>query len=181
MTVSETGLEGCFLLELDSFGDDRGFFMESFNQQRVEEALGTTFDVKQVNFASSSKNAIRGLHYQDKPHAQAKLVGVTRGAVLDVVVDLRKDSPSYLKNFKVVLDRPSLQLFVPKGFAHGYKALEDDSFFYYFVDEFYAPKSEKGIFYKDAELAIDWELTEEPNVSPKDLAQPTLDKVENAF
>ena len=181
MKVTETSLKDCFLIDLNSFGDDRGFFMESFNHSRIEEALGMDFNVKQVNFASSSKNVLRGLHYQDSPHAQTKLVGTTQGAVLDVVVDIRKDSPTYLQHYKVVLDRPALQLLVPKGFAHGYLSLKEDTLFYYFVDEFYSPTHEKGVLYNDPEIKIDWLLTEEPVVSEKDLAQPIIANVINNF
>ncbi len=181
MNIEITPLKDCFLIDVPKFGDDRGFFMESFNKAHFKEKTGIDFDIKQVNFASSSKDALRGLHYQDKPFAQAKLVGVTRGAVLDVVVDIRKDSPSYLQNFRVVLDTPSKMLYVPKGFAHGYKSLVDDTLFFYFVDEFYSPENEKGVLYNDPSLDIDWELTDDPVVSAKDLKQPTLDHVQNNF
>lgn len=181
MKIKETGLQDCFLIDLQSFGDDRGFFMESFNQQRLNNELGLNFEVKQVNFASSSKNVLRGLHYQDKPHAQSKLVGVTQGAVMDLVVDIRKDSPTYLQHYKVILDRPTLQLLVPKGFAHGYLSLEDNTLFYYFVDEFYSPNHEKGLLYNDPQLELDWDLNIDPIVSEKDLMQPTLENVQNNF
>ncbi len=181
MKIKETGLQDCFLIDLQSFGDDRGFFMESFNQQRLNKELGLNFEVKQVNFAISSKNVLRGLHYQDKPHAQSKLVGVTQGAVMDLVVDIRKDSPTYLQHYKVILDRPTLQLLVPKGFAHGYLSLEDDTLFYYFVDEYYSPDHEKGVRYNDPQLRLEWDLDFEPIVSEKDLMQPTLENVQNNF
>ena len=180
MKVIETGLVDCKVVEMAKFGDERGFFMEAFNQKGLSES-GIDLEIKQVNFASSSKNVLRGLHYQDKPHSQAKLVGVTRGAVLDVVVDLRKDSETYLKHVKVLLDRPDKLLYVPDGFAHGYKALQDDTLFYYFVDAFYAPDHEKGLLYNDPSIGIDWDLIEEPIVSPKDLLQPTLEHVRNNF
>ncbi|MEQ9231772.1 MAG: dTDP-4-dehydrorhamnose 3,5-epimerase [Cyclobacteriaceae bacterium] len=181
MNIEITPLKDCFLIDVPKFGDDRGFFMESFNKAHFKEKTGIDFDIKQVNFASSSKDALRGLHYQDKPFAQAKLVGVTRGAVLDVVVDIRKDSPSYLQNFKAVLDDPNKMLYVPKGFAHGYKSLEDDTLFFYFVDEFYSPQNEKGVLYNDPTLDIDWELDKTPVVSSKDLKQPSLNHVQNNF
>lgn len=181
MTVTETPLKDCVLIEHKSFGDDRGFFMESFNLERFKNESGMDFEVRQVNFAESSKNVLRGLHYQDKPFAQAKLVGVTRGAVMDVIVDIRKDSPTYLQHYSVVLDRPTVQLYVPRGFAHGYKALEDHSLFYYFVDEFYAPDHEKGLLYSDEVLSIDWQLSNTPIVSEKDLAQPLAKDMQNKF
>lgn len=181
MKISETGLKDCFLLDLQSFGDNRGFFMESYNQERIFNELKIDFKVKQVNFASSSKNVLRGLHYQDKPYAQSKLVGVTNGAVLDLVVDIRKDSPTYLKHCKVVLDRPTLQLLVPKGFAHGYLSLQNDTLFYYLVDEYYSPDHEKGLLFNDPILDLDWELEEDPIVSTKDMLQPTLENIQNNF
>lgn len=181
MKVIPTPLRDCVLIEVAAKGDDRGFFMESFNQKRLFDATGITFEIKQVNFAGSGRNVLRGLHYQDAPYSQAKLVGVTRGKVMDVVVDIRKDSPTYLQHFKTILDRPNLLLLVPKGFAHGYYSLEDDTFFYYFVDAFYSPDHEKGILYNDASLAIDWELLDKPIVSEKDLNQPNLAHVVNHF
>lgn len=181
MKVSETPLKDCYLLNVKSFGDERGFFMESFNKSVLEQELGVTIDIKQVNFASSAKNVLRGLHYQDTPYAQTKIVGVTQGAVMDVVVDLRKDSPTYLQHYKIILQNPGDLLLVPKGFAHGYLSLKDDTLFYYFVDAYYAPDSEKGVLFNDPELGIDWEFDEEPIVSQKDLNQPTLQNVANHF
>jgi dTDP-4-dehydrorhamnose 3,5-epimerase len=181
MKITPTPLKDCFLIEVTSFGDDRGFFMESFNQKGLNDELGIEFEIKQVNFAGSSKNVLRGLHYQDSPYSQTKLVGVTHGAVLDVVVDLRQDSPTYLKHYKARLDQKGVLLLVPKGFAHGYYTLADDTLFYYFVDAFYSPDHEKGLLYNDEELNIDWELNDTPLVSAKDLAQPPLSMVHNNF
>ena len=181
MKATPTPLKDCFLLEIDQKGDDRGFFMESFNQERLYKELGIHFEIKQVNFAGSSKNVLRGLHYQDAPFAQSKLVGVTRGSVLDVVVDIRKNSPTYLQHFKAILDRPNLLLMVPPGFAHGYYSLEDNTLFYYFVDAFYSPSHEQGILYNDTDLGIDWELIGQSIVSNKDLNQPKLTEVKNHF
>jgi len=181
MKVKQTALKDCYILELPTFSDERGFFMESFNQAAFEKVTGLRMEIKQVNFASSSANVLRGLHYQDAPFSQTKIVGVTHGAVLDVVVDIRKDSPTYLNHFKIVLDRPGLMLWVPKGFAHGYYSTADETLFYYFVDAYYAPDHEMGIRYNDPDLSIDWELMEEPIVSSKDLNQPTLNHVRNHF
>jgi dTDP-4-dehydrorhamnose 3,5-epimerase len=181
MKIKPTPLKDCVLIEVVSKGDERGAFMESFNQKHLLDATGIQFDIKQVNFAISSANVLRGLHYQDAPYSQAKLVGVTRGKVMDVVVDIRKDSPTYLQHFKTILDRPNLLLLVPRGFAHGYYSLEEDTLFYYFVDAFYSPSHEKGILYNDPSLAIDWELKKQPIVSDKDLKQPTLTNVVNQF
>ena len=179
MNVTKTPLKDCYLIEVPSFGDERGFFMEAFNQQKIKEELDIQFDIQQVNFASSSKNVLRGLHYQDAPFSQTKLVGVTRGAVLDIAVDIRKGSPSYLQHYAVVLDHPTKLFLVPKGFAHGYVTLTDDTLFFYFVDAPYSPDHELGIRYNDDTLAINWNFQEKPIVSQKDLNQPTLDKVKN--
>ena len=181
MTITQTPLKDCYLIEIDKKGDDRGFFMESFNQDTLYKELGVRFEIKQVNFAGSGKNVLRGLHYQDAPFAQSKLVGVARGAVIDVIVDIRKDSPTYLQHFKTKLDRPNLLLMVPPGFAHGYYSLEDNTLFYYFVDAFYSPSHEQGILYNDTDLGIDWELIGQPIVSNKDLNQPKLTEVKNHF
>ena len=173
MEVIETPLKDCFIIKVPVFGDNRGFFLESFNQRRLKEE-GIDFEVRQINFAKSEKNVLRGLHYQEEPNAQSKLVGVINGAVLDVVVDIRPESPTYLRHYKIRLDSNDTFLLVPKGFAHGYYTLEDETIFYYAVDQFYAPESEKGIRFDDQKLEIDWELTKTPKVSEKDLKQPYL-------
>ena len=177
MKVRETPLKDCLIIDLEAIRDDRGFFMESFNQSTFKAETGIDFNVKQVNYASSSKDVLRGLHYQEAPFAQGKLVGVTRGAVLDVVVDLREDSSTYLKSFATEIRNNETQLFIPKGFAHGYLVLEDDTMFYYFVDEFYSPSHEKGLLYNDPELNINWELKVDPIVSEKDLNQPGVSQI----
>lgn len=173
MELIETPLKDCYVIKVPVHGDHRGFFLESFNQKELQ-SKGIDFEVKQINFAKSGKNVLRGLHYQDVPFAQAKLVGVITGSVLDIVVDIRKDSPSYLDHFKVKIDSNDTFLLVPKGFAHGYYTLEEDTIFYYAVDQLYAPQSEKGIRFDDPKLALDWELKEEPKVSQKDLKQPFI-------
>ncbi|MEQ9220336.1 MAG: dTDP-4-dehydrorhamnose 3,5-epimerase [Cyclobacteriaceae bacterium] len=173
MEVIETPLKDCFIIKVPVFGDDRGFFLESFNQRRLKEE-GIDFEVRQINFAKSEKNVLRGLHYQKEPNAQSKLVGVINGAVLDVVVDIRPESPTYLRHYKIILDSNDTFLLVPKGFAHGYHTLKDETIFYYAVDQFYDPDSEKGIRFDDQKLKIDWELTNTPKVSEKDLKQPYL-------
>ena len=173
MEIIETPLKDCFIIKVPVYGDNRGFFLESFNQKKLKEK-GIDFEVKQINFAKSGINVLRGLHYQEEPNAQAKLVGVISGAVLDVVVDIRKDSPTYLKHYKVKIDSNDTFLLVPKGFAHGYHTLKDETIFYYAVDQFYAPNSEKGIRFDDPNLAIDWELQNQPKISEKDLNQPFI-------
>lgn len=173
MELIKTPLKDCYVLKSTLFGDDRGFFLEAFHQMKLKE-VGIDFEVKQINFAQSSKSVLRGLHFQVAPFAQNKLVGVVQGAVLDVVVDLRKDSPSYLQHFKLKIDQPDTLLLVPKGFAHGYHTLSDQTLFYYAVDVFYSPEHERGLLYNDKALGIDWELDEPPLVSPKDRQQLDL-------
>lgn len=173
MEIIETPLKDCVIIKAPVYGDHRGFFLESFNQKKLKDK-GIDFEVKQINFAKSSKNVLRGLHYQVMPHPQGKLVGVINGSVLDVVVDVRPESSTYLKNFKIEINSNDTFLLVPRGFAHGYLSLTDETIFYYAVDEFYDPDSEKGIRFDDPKLAIDWELKETPKISEKDLAQPFL-------
>ena len=173
MEIKETPLLDCKVIHLDKHGDDRGFFLESFNQNSLE-SLGLGFEVKQVNFAKSGKNVLRGLHYQVEPYAQSKIVGAISGAVLDVVVDLRKGSATYLKHFKLKIDNPETLLLVPRGFAHGYLTLEENTIFHYAVDNFYSAEHEQGVRYNDPVLKIDWEYDETPMISQKDLNQPYL-------
>lgn len=173
MEIIKTPLSDCLVIKTKMFGDDRGFFMESFNQKELEKH-GISFDVKQINFAKSGKNVLRGLHFQKNPEAQSKLVGVIAGAVVDVVVDMRKDSPTFKQYFKLVIDTRDTFLLIPKGFAHGYYTLQDDTVFYYAVDNFYSPETESGLIYNDEELNIDWGLIGLPLVSEKDLKQPSL-------
>lgn len=177
MELIETPLKDCYIVRNQIFGDDRGFFLESYNSTKLAE-LGIEFEVKQINFAKSQKNVLRGLHFQKAPFEQAKLVGVISGAVTDVVVDIRKDSPTYFGTFKMKLDSPDTLLYIPKGFAHGYHTLADDTLFYYAVDQFYAPDHESGIRYNDETLNIDWGGIENAVISPKDLNQPLLKELE---
>lgn len=173
MEIISTPLKDCFIIKVPKFGDDRGFFLESFHQRKLSEK-GVDFDVKQVNFAKSQGNVLRGLHFQKGSFAQAKLVGVISGAVLDVVVDMRPDSNTYLKHFKIILEDQGTLFLVPKGFAHGYYTLYDNTVFHYAVDNFYSPENEGGLLYNDPVLNIDWELKESPIVSEKDLKHKNL-------
>lgn len=174
MEVIATPLQDCFVIRTKVHGDDRGFFLESFNQKQLA-SHGIHFEVKQINFAKSQQNVLRGLHFQNGTDAQAKLVGVVHGAVLDVVVDIRRDSPTFLQHFALKIDSRDTFLFIPRGFAHGYYTLADETLFYYAVDNFYAPANEGGIRYDDPALGIDWQLQRDPLVSAKDLNHPTLD------
>ena len=173
MEIIEAALEGCYIIKNTVFGDDRGFFLESFHQQKLAD-LGIQMDVQQVNFARSDRHVLRGLHYQKEPFAQAKLVGVITGAVRDVAVDMRKDSPTFGKSLQYELSTPDTLLYIPKGFAHGYLTLADQTTFYYVVDNIYAPDHECGLFYDDPSLQIDWGDKEKFKVSEKDRQQPLI-------
>lgn len=180
MEIERTSLEGCLVIRNKVFADDRGFFLESFNKKKFLELTSVVFDIKQVNFAKSQKNVLRGLHYQLAPYAQGKLVGVIQGAVLDVVVDLRVNSQTFGQGFSFFIDRPDVCMYVPRGFAHGYKVMEDDTLFYYGVDNFYAPEFERGVAYNDPSVGVDW-YGEDNIISKKDLAHPFLRDAEMNF
>ncbi len=181
MEVIETPLKDCYILVNNLFQDPRGFFMEAFNQGRFEDKTGVAFNVKQVNFAQSEKKVLRGLHYQLEPAAQAKLVGVVSGSVLDVVVDVRESSPTFGQKFEFVLNGPARNLFVPRGFAHGYEVREDNTLFYYAVDNYYSPADERGILYSDPALGISWKWGSTNKISEKDETQPLLKDAELNF
>ena len=145
------------LLEPKVFGDSRGFFYESFNQQAFNEATGTNFEFVQDNHSRSSKGVLRGLHYQLPPHAQGKLVRVVRGAVWDVAVDIRKNSPTFGQWVGATLTADNKQqLWVPEGFAHGFITLTDTAEFLYKTTNYYAPSSDRGIKWNDDSIAIEW-------------------------
>ena len=179
MTAIETQLKGCFIIEPKVLEDHRGYFFESFNQNKFNDLIGKNIDFVQDNESFSSKGVLRGLHFQTGEYAQAKLVRVVKGTVLDVVVDIRKDSPTFSKHFSIELSEENkTQLFVPRGFAHGFIVLSDTAIFSYKCDNFYNKSSEQGLRYDDPSLEIDWKLP--PNefiVSEKDLALPTLSNV----
>lgn len=168
MKVNKLPLDGCLLIETDVFPDSRGYFYELFNENRFRDA-GINTEFVQDNLSMSKKNVLRGLHFQLPPHEQGKLVRVISGSVLDVMVDIRPESPTYGKNHSVVLsDTNKLMLWIPPGFAHGFLALDDNTIFYYKCTAFYNKQSEKGIIWNDKELGIDWGI-ENPIVSDKDL------------
>lgn len=176
MKVTETKLKGCFVIEPRVFNDDRGYFFESYNKEKFEELTGSKVDFVQDNESFSTKGVLRGLHFQKGEHAQSKLVRVTHGEVLDVAVDIRPDSETFLQ---VVAERLSAenkkQLFVPRGFAHGFIVLSDTVVFNYKCDNFYNKASEGGIIYNDETLNINWVLdSNEFLVSEKDLVLPTV-------
>ncbi len=181
MELQKTPLKDCFLLKPSVFQDERGLFFETYNQKLFEKITGLKVDFVQDNQSVSAKGVLRGLHYQNGEMAQAKLVRVVKGKVLDIVVDIRKGSETLGKSFSVVLDDiENLQLFVPKGFAHGFITLSQQSIFSYKCDNYYDKDSESGIIYNDATLALDWHLPkEEFIISEKDLQLPTFEEAVN--
>ncbi|MES2800726.1 MAG: dTDP-4-dehydrorhamnose 3,5-epimerase [Bacteroidota bacterium] len=164
----QTGIEGLLVIEPKVFGDDRGYFFESFNCQEFNVLAGQSIQFVQDNESKSSRGVLRGLHFQNPPHAQGKLVRVVKGSVQDVVVDLRKDSATYGQHFSIVLsEKNKFQMWIPPGFAHGFATLEDDTIFQYKCSEFYFPASEGCILWNDPHLKIDW-LINNPILSEKD-------------
>jgi len=179
MIVEQTQLEGCFIISPKIFRDDRGYFFESFNKEAFKKATGISVDFVQDNQSKSSKGVLRGLHFQTKPHEQSKLVTVTKGSVLDVCVDLRPNSETFGKHFSIVLDgTDKKQLFIPRGFAHGFLVLEDETIFSYKCDSYYNKASERGILYNDKSLNIDWRTkTVDLILSEKDSILPTFESL----
>lgn len=176
LELEKTPLKDCYLLKPSVFRDKRGTFYESYNQQRFEETTGLGIRFVQDNQSTSTRGVLRGFHFQKPPHAQAKLVRTVVGKVLDVVVDLRRDSPTFKKSYKAVLSNENnFQLLVPAGFAHGFLTLSETSVFAYKCDEYYNKESEAGIIWNDPEINVDWEFPEEEIIlSEKDAALPTL-------
>jgi len=176
MKLVKTKLEDCVILEPNVFKDNRGYFLESYNQKNFNELTGMSVNFVQDNESFSSKGVLRGLHYQTGSFAQAKLVRVIKGKVLDVAVDIRKDSPTFGEHISVELSEDNKrQLFVPRGFAHGFIVLSDVALFSYKCDNFYNKASEGGVIFSDPKLNIDWILPKnEFIVSEKDLELPEL-------
>ncbi|ULC59743.1 dTDP-4-dehydrorhamnose 3,5-epimerase [Flaviramulus sp. BrNp1-15] len=179
MIVKETFLKGCFVITPKVFADERGYFFESFNKNKFEQLTGTSVNFIQDNQSKSSRGVLRGLHFQKGEFAQAKLVRVIKGKVLDVCVDIRKKSPTYGKHFSIILDGvENKQLFVPRGFAHGFLVLEDNTIFSYKCDNIYNKESEGGIIYNDDSLSIDWGFPKEELIlSEKDIKLPKFNKL----
>ncbi len=179
MKIEKTKLEGCYIIHDTVHGDSRGYFFESFHKIRFYEQTGLSIDFVQDNQSKSQRGVLRGLHYQQGEFAQAKLVRVLQGKVLDVAVDLRKGSPSFGEHIAVELSEESrTQFFVPRGFAHGFVVLSEAAVFFYKCDNFYHKESEGGIIYNDADLNIDWQLADaEILLSDKDKLLPTLQDV----
>ena len=182
MKFIKTKISDVYIIEPIVFGDNRGYFFESFNKEAFEESIGTV-DFVQDNESKSSRGVLRGLHFQKPPYAQAKFVRCIEGRVIDVVVDIRKGSPTYGKHVSVELSGENKrQLFVPRGFAHGFSVLSDTAIFAYKVDNRYVPESDSGIKYDDKELNINWGLTEdEVQLSPKDKKLTSFKDLDSPF
>jgi dTDP-4-dehydrorhamnose 3,5-epimerase len=182
MEIVETGFDGLYIIKPLIFSDPRGYFFESFNKESLRKA-GIEFNPVQDNESKSSAGVIRGLHYQLSPFAQAKLIRVVEGKIFDVALDLRKNSPTYLKWFGTELDSTNkFQFFIPAGFAHGFSVLSESAIIQYKCDNYYNPENERGISVKDPILDIDWKLGSVIHlVSSKDLRQPLLRDAEHNF
>ncbi|HEX8575610.1 MAG TPA: dTDP-4-dehydrorhamnose 3,5-epimerase [Flavobacterium sp.] len=183
MKFIKTRLEGCFIMEPKIIQDERGYFMESFNQKTFNEGIGQEVQFVQDNQSFSNKGVLRGLHYQTGDFAQAKLVRVLQGEVLDVAVDLRPGSDTFGKYEAVVLSSDNQkQFFIPRGFAHGFLVLSATATFFYKCDNYYNAASEGGLIYNDPSVAIEWGLLqEELLISDKDAILPTLENCKKAW
>ncbi len=183
MNFIPTKLEGCYIIEPKIFADARGYFMESFNKNTFASGIGQPVEFVQDNQSFSTKGVLRGLHYQTGDHAQAKLVRVLSGEVLDVAVDIRPGSATFGQHVSVVLSAENQkQMFIPRGFAHGFLVLSDTATFFYKCDNLYHKDSEGGIIYNDPALAIDWNLSDsELIISDKDTVLPTLENAKKAW
>jgi dTDP-4-dehydrorhamnose 3,5-epimerase len=180
MQVQETGFEGLLILQPRIFKDDRGAFYESWNDTTFK-SLGLNLIFIQDNQSVSHKNVLRGLHFQHAPHAQGKLVRVIRGQALDVVVDLRKNSKTYGRHYKLILcSEKANMMWIPAGFAHGFLALENDTVFQYKCDALYNPQSEECLIWNDPKLGVDWEI-ENPIISSKDEEGKRFDDLNTLF
>ena len=183
MNFIRTNIPDVIIIEPTVHGDHRGYFVETFRADKLESFLGYKLNFGQDNESKSSKGVLRGLHYQLAPHAQTKLVRVISGRVLDVAVDIRKNSPTFGQHVAVELTADNKrQMLVPRGFAHGFVVLEDDTIFAYKVDNYYSPECDRGIAFNDPALNIDWMLkTEELKLSAKDTTQPKLNETNDLF
>ncbi|MBR2959164.1 MAG: dTDP-4-dehydrorhamnose 3,5-epimerase [Bacteroidales bacterium] len=183
MTVSKTNIDGVLIIEPRVFGDARGYFFESYNARDFREQTGIEVGFVQDNESRSSRGVVRGLHFQKPPFAQAKLVRVVEGKVLDVAVDIRKGSPTYGQHVAVELSADNkLQFFMPKGIAHGFAVLSDVAVFQYKCDEYYHPEAEGAIAWDDPTLAIDWRIAHsEALLSEKDRHHPMFNDFNTPF
>ncbi|CAI6152139.1 MAG: dTDP-4-dehydrorhamnose 3,5-epimerase [uncultured Sulfurimonas sp.] len=183
MKFIRTDIPDVLIIEPTVHGDERGYFVETFRTDKLEEFLGYKINFCQDNESKSSRGVLRGLHYQLPPAAQTKLVRVIAGRVLDIAVDIRKGSPTFGKHVAVELTANNKkQMLVPRGFAHGFVVLEDDTIFAYKVDNYYSPENDRGIVFDDIALDIDWQVPHnELKLSVKDKVQPKLSETEDLF
>jgi dTDP-4-dehydrorhamnose 3,5-epimerase len=183
MEAEQTFIKGCFILHDKVFDDGRGYFFESFNKKRFFDQTGVDINFIQDNQSRSTRGVLRGLHFQRGEAAQAKLVRVIEGEVLDIAVDLRKDSPTFGQHVAVKLSGTSrTQFFIPRGFAHGFVVLSDTAVFFYKCDNLYNKQSEGAIIYNDPQLGINWEIPPgEVTLSEKDKVNPTLEQIINTL
>ena len=183
MNFITTNLAGCYIIEPKVIKDERGYFMESFNENTFQKALEQPIHFVQDNQSFSTKGVLRGLHYQTGIHAQAKLVRVLQGEVLDIAIDIRPDSATYGQHIAIVLSAENQkQFFIPRGFAHGFLVLSETATFFYKCDNYYNKESEGGIIFNDAKINIDWQFSEqELIISEKDKVLPTLQNAKKAW
>lgn len=183
MNFIPTKLQGCYIIEPKIIQDERGYFMESFNEKTFQNGVGQAVHFVQDNQSFSSKGVLRGLHYQTGEYAQAKLVRVLQGEVLDVAVDIRPDSPTFGQYEAVILSGENQrQFFVPRGFAHGFLVLSETATFFYKCDNFYNKESEGGIIYNDENININWQFSlEDLIISEKDKVQPTIENAKKVW
>lgn len=183
MKVEETKLKDCFIIHDTVFNDDRGYFFESFNKQRFAALTGIAPDFVQDNQSKSTRGVLRGIHFQQGEHVQAKLVRVIEGSVLDVAVDLRKTSPTFGQYVAVELSAENhVQLFVPRGFGHAFVVLSLEATFFYKCDNLYNKASEGGIIYNDDTIGINWQIdAAEVLLSEKDAALPTFNSIKDTI
>lgn len=183
MAVIKTAIEGVLVIEPKVFSDERGYFFESYNEERFLSETGIAVRFVQDNESRSKRGVVRGFHFQRPPHAQAKLVRVVKGKVVDVAVDIRTGSPTYGKYVAVELSEHNhRQLFLPHGMAHGFMVLSDEAIFQYKCDEYYHPESEGAIIWNDPTIAMDWGVTEADIIlSEKDRQNPTLAELGEIF
>lgn len=178
MKFTELSIEGAYLIELEPINDNRGFFARGFCKKELRQKIGINFEVCQANVSQNlKKGTIRGIHYQNQPYEETKLISCVKGKVFDVVLDLRKNSPTYLKwqGFELSEDNYKM-LLVPKGCGHGFQSLEDNSVLNYKVDQYFTPNADSGVRYDDKAFNIDWPIKENITISEKDLSHKDLIK-----
>jgi len=183
MQLLKQAISDVILIKPEVFDDKRGYFFESFRQDKIENILGCSVNFVQDNESKSSRGVLRGLHFQIPPYAQSKLVRVIKGEILDVAVDIRRGSPTYGQHVTVLLNEENkYQLFVPKGFAHGFVVLSEEAIVTYKVDNYYAPDHDRGVLFDDPNFAIDWQLPKgQLKLSEKDQQQPKLAELSAYF